>query len=737
MNLLDLMVRIGVQDEASGKVGGIASNITGGLGKAVAGVAKIGAAATAAAAGAAVTIGTAAVNSYAEQEQLWGGVQKLYGAAGMSLEEYAQSVGQSVDEAKGKYDELRQAEGLVAQNAQQAFKTAGMSSNEYMETATQFSASLINSLSGDTVEAARQTDVAMRAISDNVNTFGSDMGSVSDAFKGFSKQNYTMLDNLKLGYGGTKEEMERLIADANEWGAANGKASDLSIDSFSDVVTAIEQIQEKQGIAGTTAREAATTIEGSINMTKAAWQNLLTEFGKEDGDIPARMEELVDSAVTVLIGATDENGEKLSTGILGRVSTIVSNLSEAIPTMMPTIQAALSQAIPQVLQIITDTIPILLQLVGTVFTTLGTLLPTLFQTILPVVMEQILMLINTLTENMPAMFEAAGQLFGMITQAIATYGPQILAALGTLLVTLIFTLIDNIPNMLSAAGQLFMAIVTAIGEALPQIIEGLTDGLITLIEKLLEYMPMMLEAGGSFFLALAQAIVENLPEIVSALVDALGQLVGYVIEHGPEMLEAGLELVGNLAVAIAEALPDVLGAIGELAMGAVGHVGDFVGDMLQAGADLVQGLINGIRGAIGRVADALIGGLQRAVNAALSFLGIASPSKLFDWVGQMSMEGLAGGIEDTAAKAEKATEKAVQAIAGEMQSGMTFGDIEGPTIRTTYRTAERQPTMTDAERQIITALHELRQAIPTGVYLDSDSLVGQLAPDMSRAIVGV
>ena len=647
MNLLDLMVKIGVQDEASDKVGGIASNITGGLGKAVAGVAKIGAAATAAAAGAAVTIGTAAVNSYAEQEQLWGGVQKLYGAAGMSLEEYAQSVGQSVDEAKGKYDELRQAEGLVAQNAQQAFKTAGMSSNEYMETATQFSASLINSLSGDTVEAARQTDVAMRAISDNVNTFGSDMGSVSDAFKGFSKQNYTMLDNLKLGYGGTKEEMERLIADANEWGAANGKASDLSIDSFSDVVTAIEQIQEKQGIAGTTAREAATTIEGSINMTKAAWQNLLTEFGKEDGDIPARMEELVDSAVTVLIGATDENGEKLSTGILGRVSTIVSNLSEAIPTMMPTIQAALSQAIPQVLQIITDTIPILLQLVGTVFTTLGTLLPTLFQTILPVVMEQILMLINTLTENMPAMFEAAGQLFGMITQAIATYGPQILAALGTLLVTLIFTLIDNIPNMLSAAGQLFMAIVTAIGEALPQVL------------------------------------------------DTAGQM-----------------------------LSDLWNRISSF-------------DLASAGADLVQGLINGIGGAIGGVADALIGGLQSAVDSALSFLGIASPSKLFDWVGQMSMEGLAGGIEDTAAKAEKATEKAVQAIAGEMQSGMTFGDIEGPTIRTTYRTAERQPTMTDAERQIITALHELRQAIPTGVYLDSDSLVGQLAPDMSRAIVGV
>lgn len=627
MALLDLAVKIFADDQASKDIPGIASNITGGLGKAVAGVAKIGAAATAVAAGAAVAIGTAAVNSYAEQEQMWGGVQKLYGAAGMSLEEYAQSVGQSVDEAKGKYDELRQAEELVAQNAQQAFKTAGMSSNEYMENATQFSAALIDSLGGDTVEAAKQTEVAMRAISDNVNTFGSDMDSVSDAFKGFSKQNYTMLDNLKLGYGGTKEEMERLIADANEWGAANGKASDLSIDSFSDVVTAIEQIQEKQGIAGTTAREAATTIEGSINMTKGAWANLLTELGKEDGDIPARMEELVDSAVTVLIGATDENGEKLSTGILGRVSTIISNLSQAIPTMMPTIQAALSQAIPQVLQIITDTIPILLQLVGTVFTTLGTLLPTSFQTILPVVMEQILMLINTLTENMPAMFVAAGQLFGMITQAIVTYGPQILASLGNFLVTLIFTIINNVPNMLSAAGQLFMAIVTAIGEALPQVL------------------------------------------------DTAGQM-----------------------------LSDLWNKIASF-------------DLTSAGANLVQGLINGIGGAIGGVADALIGGLQSAVNSALSFLGIASPSKLFDWVGQMSMEGLAGGIEDTAAKAEKATEKAVQGVYGSA-SGTISADVSAA----------------PANNQILDALNGIREGMNMSVYLDGTTLVGGIAPTMNTAL---
>ena len=627
MAFLDLAVKIFADDQASKDIPSIASNITGGLGKAVAGVAKIGAAATAAAAGAAVAIGSAAVSSYAEQEQLWGGVQKLYGAAGMTLEEYAQSVGQSVDEAKGKYDELRQAEGLVAQNAQQAFKTAGMSSNEYMENATQFSAALINSLGGDTVEAAKLTDVAMRAISDNVNTFGSDAEAVTNAIIGMSRGNYTMLDNMKLGYSGTAEGMLELINDSGVLCETLTDTSQLAEVGFDKMIEAVQAVQEQQGIAGTTAREAATTIEGSINMTKSAWANLLTELGKEDGDIPARMEELVDSAVTVLIGATDENGEKLSTGILGRVSTIVSNLSQAIPTMMPTIQAALSQAIPQVLQIITDTIPILLQLVGTVFMTLGTMLPTLFQTILPVVMEQVLMLINTLTQNMPMMFSAAGQLFGMITQAIVMYGPQILASLGNFLLTLIFTIINNVPNMLSAAGQLFMAIVTAIGEALPQVL------------------------------------------------DTAGQM-----------------------------LSDLWNKITSF-------------DLSGAGSDLVQGLINGIGGAIGGVADALIGGLQSAVDSALSFLGIASPSKLFDWVGQMSMEGLAGGIEDTAAKAEKATEKAVQGVYGSA-SGTINADVSAA----------------PANNQILDALNGIREGMNMSVYLDSTTLVGGIAPTMNTAL---
>lgn len=257
-------------------------------------------------------LGQSAFQAYSDFEQLSGGVAKLYGNAGMDVQQYAAMQNKSVSEVTAAWQRNSGAQATVMNNAAQAFKTCGMSANAYMEQATSFSAALINSLGGDTQKAADMTDVAMRAMSDNINTFGSSAEDVSNAFNGFAKQNYTMLDNLKLGYGGTKEEMQRLINDANEWGKANGEASNLSIDSFADVVQAVQQIQEKQQIAGTTAREAATTIEGSMNSAKAAWTNLLTELGKSDGNVKAAVQQLFAAGVQVLKNALPRVGQIVS-----------------------------------------------------------------------------------------------------------------------------------------------------------------------------------------------------------------------------------------------------------------------------------------------------------------------------------------------------------------------------------------------------------------------------------------
>ena len=315
MDALNLMAKLKMDsseyDEGLEKARNSASKLGSGLSK----VASVGAKAmgtlvkvsTAAIGAATAGIGAMvkqSVDAYGEYEQMVGGVKKLYGNMGMSLEEYAKSVGQTVDEVSDKYQQLEDAQNLVLKNAENAFKTSGMSMNQYMDTATTFSASLIKSLDGDTLKAAEQTEVAMKAISDNFNTFGGDIGMIRGAFQGFAKQNYTMLDNLKLGYGGTKTEMEKLIADANEYAASIGKASNMSIESFSDIVTAIDLIQQKQQIAGTTAREATTTIQGSLGMLKAAWENLLTGMGDKNADLSKKMKDLVEA----LVGGTKEIG---------------------------------------------------------------------------------------------------------------------------------------------------------------------------------------------------------------------------------------------------------------------------------------------------------------------------------------------------------------------------------------------------------------------------------------------
>lgn len=567
MNLLDLMVKVGIDDQASSHIGKIGDSVKSGLGSAAKAGAAAMAAVGAAAVGGAVALGKASLDAYASYEQLSGGVEKLFGDAS----------------------------GTVLGFAQEAYKTTGMSANQYMEQVTSFSAALIGSLGGDTEAAAQQADVAMRAISDNVNVFGSNMEDVQNAFQGFAKQNYTMLDNLKLGYGGTKSEMERLIADANAYAEANGQAADLSIESFSDIVTAIELIQEKQGIAGTTAREAATTIEGSINMTKAAWQNLLAEFGKDDGEVGARMTELVDSAMAAF------------NNIMPRVQIIFESVATALPTFMPMLLDALNTALPTLLDAITQT--------------------------LPGVLEALVTTIQTIAEQIP--------------QLVATLVP---------------VLISLAPVLLEAALQMFLGILNALAQSGPELTNSLIDTIMAMAELLVQYAPQILDAGHTLFAAIITALLQRAPEIIGKLIEMVGELIGSVVGSVGDMLAAGGELIGGLLSAIGDAAGDLVGKMGEILDGMIRSVGDFFWDLFNAGADLIQGLIDGIGSAIGGVGDAIMGGLGGAVDGVLNFLGIHSPSKLFKWIGDMTMDGLSEGIEETAKDTEKAMRKAAEGV---------------------------------------------------------------------------
>lgn len=487
MNLLDLVVKIGVDDKATSKVAAIGDKIKGGLGTAAkAGVAALGAALASAATGT-VALGKAALESYAQYEQLVGGVDKLFQDASPKLQAYAAN----------------------------AYQTAGMSANAYMEQATSFSAALINSLGGDTQKAADQADVAMRAMSDNVNTFGSNMEDVQNAFQGFSKQNYTMLDNLKLGYGGTKEEMQRLISDANEYAASIGQASDLSIDSFSDIVTAIDLIQQKQHIAGTTAREAATTIEGSVNMAKAAWQNWVTELGKDDADMEKLTTQLVDSVTTA------------ASNIVPRIAVIagaaMAALSEQLPSAIEQLGASLSEYAPTLGASV-------MSLIGTVAQMAMEYAPTALLAIVGA-------LTTFLTEYAPTLLQAAMTMFLAIVQALTESGPQIMDALMVVLQSLVQVCINNMPAMATAAHDLIEM----------------------LFQAIVDYGP---------------AILQQLALLVASLVVVIGMMVGQFFDQGV----AAIQGLWDGAVEAFQSVADWFGSIGDMILGAIGDLGSLLAD---------------------------------------------------------------------------------------------------------------------------------------------------------------
>lgn len=308
------------------------------LKKGLATAAKAGAVAIGAASVALVKLTKDATKAYANFEQLEGGVKKLFGKKSMQI---------------------------VMDNAEKAFETAGMSANEYMETVTSFSSALIQSLGGDTKKAAKLADVAIQDMSDNANTFGTDISSIQAAYQGFAKQNYTMLDNLKLGYGGTKSEMERLIKDANKIRKSQGKSAKLSIKSYADIVKAINTVQKEMGIYGTTAAEASKTVEGSIKMTKAAWGNFLIALGKGKG-VKKAMKNLTSSAKTALtnIMPVVKNVLKgVATAIGELAPVVIEELPKLIKSVAPEllnaaikIVAALVKALPGILKAVTSSV---------------------------------------------------------------------------------------------------------------------------------------------------------------------------------------------------------------------------------------------------------------------------------------------------------------------------------------------------------------------------------------------
>lgn len=675
---------------------------------AVKGVAKIGSAAVLAGAASAGALTKSAVDSYAAYEQLVGGIETLFGAGGQTLKEYAKSVGKSTKETKKDYEQLMQAQEIALKNADNAYKTAGLSANDYMETVTGLAASLKQSTANET-EAAKAADQAIIDMSDNANKIGTSMESIQNAYAGFSKQNYTMLDNLKLGYGGTKTEMQRLLADAEKLKKAQGENVSYSIDSFADVVSAIHVVQDEIGITGTTAKEASTTIEGSVNSMKAAWENLLVGIADDNADFDTLVNNFVE---TVKIAASNilPRVEIALAGIGSLIEKLLPVVVEAIPGLiehlLPKLLSSGTSIVLTLIQGITSAIPSLLSILSEVVTVIGTSLvkaaPQLFSsvskvlsTLLGFLMKQLPNFCNGISEvfsgdGVSGIINMVFTLFDSLATSLINALPIILNALINMMAQILIFIINQIPSIVSTIVGMIPAIADGLLSAIPILVAAIPSIISGLIDSILACIPDIINAG----IELLGSLTDNLPEIINSIVTAIPEIITGIIdaftEHFPDIVDAGYDLItslvddlpaiiitivkaipkittgilnalvkaipkivemgvkvlGSLVKNIPEIIGKIVSAIPEIITAIIKAFDGYAREMSEIGKNLIEGLWNGIKDMAGWIGEKIKGFGKGVMDSLKDFFGIHSPSRKFKWIGQMCVEGFEEPMEE-------------------------------------------------------------------------------------------
>lgn len=509
-----------------------------------------------------VDLGKQAIQNYAEYEQLVGGVETLFGDSANVVSEYASN----------------------------AYKTAGVSANKYMETVTSFTASLLQSLNGDTAKAAEVADMAITDMADNANKMGTDMSMIQSAYQGFAKQNYTMLDNLKLGYGGTKTEMERLLADATK---ISGVKYDIS--SLNDVYQAIHVIQGELGITGTTAKEASSTISGSISSMKSAWSNLVTGIADDNADFDTLISNFVDSVMT------------MADNILPRISIALDGIVDLILGLADTL-------LPQVLEV---GIELIQNLITGITGNIGNLMTGINQVINT--------LLTALISMLPQIIEAGIQVIVSLIQGIATSLPTLIPQIIECVLLIATTLLDNIDLIIDAGISLLIGLAEGLIVALPQLIDKIPIIIDKLINAIVDNLPKIIEMGITLIVKLAVGLVKAIPQLISKIPQIISSLINGIASYYSKMGEMGKNLLNKVKDGIVSGISKIS----------------------EVGKNLVQGLWNGINNAKDWVLGKIKGFGQSILNGIKSFFGINSPSKLFeDQIGKNLALGIGSGFED-------------------------------------------------------------------------------------------
>lgn len=633
--------------------------VLGKIGSAVNTAVKASAAAVGAASAGVAALGTACINAYADYEQLVGGVETLFKDSAETIHSFADN----------------------------AYKTAGLSANEYMETVTSFSASLLQSLDGDTEKAAAAADLAITDMADNANKMGTAMESIQYAYQGFAKQNYTMLDNLKLGYGGTKEEMQRLLADAEK---LSGVKYDLS--SYADVVEAIHVIQTEMGITGTTAKEASTTIQGSVASMKAAWANLMVGMADDTQDFDLLLSNFIES-----IGTVADN-------LLPRIGVVIEGIGKLVAGLAPEIASAL---------------------------------PTLTN------------------ELLPNLVELGVQSISALVQGIQENGDSLAAGALSIVGTLAEGIAELLPMVADTAASLAVSLADGLTESLPNIIPVAIETISTLVENLTENANTVIEAGIQIILALGEGLIAALPQLIETVPQIVINIANVINDNAPKLVDTALYLITRLAVGLVQAIPTLVVNIPKIIEAIVAAFMAFqwlnlgkqlidgvangvkkagesmataakntfskfksklagvevASELKNIGKHIIDGIVGGIKNSLSKIAN-IAGKIKDTLLSKLKGLfKIASPSKLMkEEVGAYIGEGIAVGIEESGQMAVDAAETVANGIIDAFAGTETAVEYARRTAQKVGDVLERELTKQNAALQEMQKQADAQQA---------------------------
>lgn len=548
MNLLDLFVKISVQDEASENVETLSGKFKNGL----AAAAKVGAAAVSAAATGIAVLTKKALNNYAEYEQLVGGAKLMFGEA---------------------YD-------YIADKAKNAYSTVQMSQNDYLQQVNGFATGLKTALGGNERAAAELADRIINAEADVVAATGNSQEAVQNAFNGIMKSNYTMLDNLQIGITPTKEGFQEVIDKVNDWNDANGRATAYQIENLADCQSALVDYIEMVGMQGYASREAADTIQGSVASMKGAWSNLLTGIADDNADFMALTGNFVDSVVAV------------GKNIIPRISVILGGISQLVSSASTTI-------IPMVITTITDNLPMLLQAAVTLVGALGQGIIDNLSAITQAAIDILFFLANGLIENLPTLIDGIVQVTLTIVQMLTSpdFLTQLIETAILLIMTLAQGLIDAIPQLIAAVPLIIGNLLAAIIVELPNIIQMGIDLLFALIDGIIKCIPELVAAVPTLIIAFINGIVNNLDKIILAGPQIIVSLITGIIGAIPELIAA----VPRIIAAIADTIRNYdWGGIGKnIVRGLKNGIAGMWGNIKSWFSDKVNGLVSGVKKILG------------------------------------------------------------------------------------------------------------------------------------------